>query len=304
MPKARFKDSIQVPNKDRAVLMTVISLGNHSQEGQKLGYFVDLVNTAFKEKSLEKLIIVTTGHLQKHYFSLGLEEELEEVNLENKAQAFDQQWLKKNKNYLDQFKLPVEILSWKELLEKDKDAFNSFLEQIKTDYHANKEFTNLVDKHAGNYVYRKINQYFKGNKKVSSDDFLRVATHYVLEECAALVLQLFKCGADLLCYPDGKTPPANYVWNKYFHDAPLKYVRYKLESLEVKQAVSQFFPRATNTPNLPTCYTQWSLNRVQWNIAQQFLFIQELNRLILTINSSEQNEPIPAETKITHRRSV
>ncbi|MES2998901.1 MAG: hypothetical protein V4700_06250 [Pseudomonadota bacterium] len=41
--RARFKDSIHVPTKNSAVLMTVISLDNHLQTGQQWNYFLDLV---------------------------------------------------------------------------------------------------------------------------------------------------------------------------------------------------------------------------------------------------------------------
>jgi hypothetical protein len=66
--RARFKDSIRIPTKNSAVLMTVISLGNHLQAGQQWNHFLDLADLSVEEKSLEKLVIVTTGHLQCHYF--------------------------------------------------------------------------------------------------------------------------------------------------------------------------------------------------------------------------------------------
>jgi hypothetical protein len=212
--QARFKDSIRVPTKNSAVLMTVISLGNHLQSGPQWDHFLELINLSFAEKSLKKLIIVTTGHLQCHYFSLGLAEALDEKALEAKAHAMDQQWLEKHMSS-ERIKLPIEIMSWKDLLNKPSSslanlpAFDAFFQQIKDDYNDNSEFKNLVNQHAATYVSKKINTYLKNNR-VGYDDFLKVSVDYILEECAAVV-QLFKCGADLLTYPGGMNPPARYV---------------------------------------------------------------------------------------------
>lgn len=236
MPGARFKDSIQIKDKESAILMTVISLGSALQKGAQWTDFLELVDRCFLEKTLSKLIIVTTGHLQRHYFSLGLEKPLEKKEPEEKAFTLDQQWLEKQTG-LEKLKIPVEIISWRDLLHKPTmisgRSFDQFFQLIKSDYADNKEFKHLVDKHADGYVTRKILHYCKGKDHCDRNQFHQVAIDYVLEECAALQ-QIFSCGADLLAYPHGKTPPANYVWNKYFKDESLRYVRYETKSLELK----------------------------------------------------------------------
>lgn len=93
--QARFKDSITLTDKSTAVLMTVISCGNNGQTGKKWDHFCDLVEHSFKEGTIEKLIVVMTGGLQRHYVSLG-SKLLSDQEIEARIHEFDQQWLKKN----------------------------------------------------------------------------------------------------------------------------------------------------------------------------------------------------------------
>ncbi|MES2142698.1 MAG: hypothetical protein V4471_07460 [Pseudomonadota bacterium] len=72
----------------------------------------------------------------------------------------DQAWLTQNKDYLKQFKLPVEIKSWKAVLElKPVGDFTDFLQTLKNHYQENKSFNRVVTKHARQYVARKITKY-------------------------------------------------------------------------------------------------------------------------------------------------
>ena len=298
--QARFKDSLRLPTKKSAVLMTVISVGNSLQQGVNFGHFVDVANQEFKKGTLEKLIIVTTGYLQRHYFSLGLDKPLDNKTLEENAAAMDQAWLDKNDCYLKQLKLPIEIKNWKTILEiKPVGEFTDFLQKLTNHYQENKSFKRVVTKHARQYVARKITNYLSDNdRKVEFDDFMKVAIDYILEELAALI-QLKKCNADFFTYPSQMNPPACHVAKHFVKEASLKYVEYEIS--EFKKAPTLFFQSSTVSAQ----YAQWSLNRVQWNIPQQFLFIHEFNRLISTINAlPEQSELITSVTKITHRRSV
>ncbi|WP_342220266.1 hypothetical protein [Rickettsiella endosymbiont of Miltochrista miniata] len=314
MPGARFKDSIQIKGKESAILMTVISLDSALQKGAQWTDFLELVDRCFIEKSISKLIIVTTGHLQRHYFSLGLENPLEEKEIEEKAIAMDQQWLEKQNVSLAKLKIPLEIISWKDLLNLpttiNTSSFEQFSQLIKSDYEKKREFKHLIDKHADGYVTRKILQYCKGKKHFDRNQFHQVAIHYVLEECAALQ-QIFSCGADFLAYPHGKTPPANYVWNTYFKDESLRYVRYETKSLELKpvpaNAHSDFF--RTKKEDLPTnCasnYVNWAVKQERWSLPQQYQFIRGVEQLVALVNAQNiQQETAQRISKITHRRSV
>lgn len=300
MPNACFKDSLRLPTKNSAVLMTVISVGNSLQQGVNFGHFVDAVNQEFKKGTLEKLIIVTTGYLQRHYFSLGLENPLDKKTLEENAAAMDQAWFNNNDHYLKQLKLPIEKKNWKEVLELEPvGEFTDFLQKLKNHYQENKSFKKAVTKHTRHYVTRKINQYLAENgRKIEFDDFMKVAVDYILEELAGYV-QLKKCGADFFTYPGSMNPPACHVSKHFVKETAFKYIEYEIG--EFKKAPTLFFQPSTVSAQ----YAQWSLNRVQWNIPQQFLFVREFNRLISNINTlPEQNEPITSATKITHRRSV
>ena len=90
--QARFKDSITLSHKSIPVLMTAISCGNQGQTGDNWDIFCDLVEHCYREKSIEKLIVITTGGLQRHYMSLG-PRSLSDQEIEEKIHEFDQQWV-------------------------------------------------------------------------------------------------------------------------------------------------------------------------------------------------------------------
>jgi hypothetical protein len=228
---------------------------------------------------------------------------LDEQTLEEKAQALDNMWFVKHKTYLDQLKLPVECLTWKALLQKTDPHFPDFTTfqlQLNQHYQENKEFRNLVMKHARQYVGRKITQHLQDSgRSVEFDDFLSVAIDYILEELAAFV-QLMKCGADFLTYPGGINPPARHVLKHFFKEAALKYAPYAVEEPQVKN--TSFF-QSTPCNNMTLHYTQWSLRQVKWCPIQEFQFIQRFNQLVDEITQS-QPEPPSEIIKTTHRRSL
>jgi len=309
MPETYFKDSIRVPEKEAAVLMTVISLENHLQQGAHWSQFLNLVDHCFEEKKLEKLIIITTGYLQRHYFSLGLESPLEEAAIEEKAHAMDHKWLENQGSRLENVKIPYEVIHWRALL--NEKSFDAFLQQIKADYKDNKEFKHLVDDHVNRYVARKISHYCKGNDQIDRNYFYNIAVDYILEECAALG-QLFCCRADLLTYPQSINPPANYVWKKYFRDEPLRYVRYETKSLEPEHLPAPTVPSALFKAKINDTFLIYIieymynlLKKEHWNVTQQYRFMQGVDRLIAAINA----EHFPCDTSpetitLTRRNSL
>jgi len=309
MPETYFKDSIRVPEKEAAVLMTVISLENHLQQGAYWSQFLNLVDHCFEEKKLEKLIIITTGYLQRHYFSLGSEPLLEKTAIDEKTQALDRHWLEKQNSGLENLKIPYEVIYWQALL--NEKSFDAFLQQIKTDYKDNKEFKHLVDNHVNRYVARKISHYCKGNDQIDRNYFYNIAVDYILEECAALG-QLFCCRADLLTYPQSINPPANYVWRKYFRNEPLRYVRYETKSLELQHLPAPTVPGCLFTIEAKDIFLRYIveymydlLKQEHWNVTQQYQFIQGFVHLITAINAAYAPRDTPPETiTITRRNSL
>lgn len=286
------------PFKKPDVLMTVISLENHLQQGEWWNKFLEKVEQRFEAGELKKLIIVTTGHLQRHYFSLGVDSSLEIEIIEEKAQLLDRQWLEKQGANLKKLKVPIEIFNWKDLLNRPATlgfpSFETFFQQIKNDYFhdKNKEFKHLVDDHADRYISRKIKTYLKEQKQeINRDVFFKVAIDYALEECAALV-QLFRCGADCLVYPNGKPPPINHIWKKYFAEVPLRYENSKpTKIMPVINKHASFLPVSQN--NLTVEYAHWALNKVPWaslKSEQQFQFIQDFDRLLGSVSSNHIEE--------------
>ncbi|HEY2566941.1 MAG TPA: response regulator [Candidatus Aquirickettsiella sp.] len=149
--QARFKDSITHPHKNSVVLMTAISCGNQGQTGDNWDHFCDLVEHYYKEESIEKLIVVTTGGLQRHYMSLG-SRSLSAQEIEQKIHEFDwvlldislpdikgtevvkryRQWEKKNSKP----RLPIFALTPHQTKEIRKKYFKADI-----DYVLNKPFT-------------------------------------------------------------------------------------------------------------------------------------------------------------------
>ncbi|MFZ0219492.1 MAG: hypothetical protein WAL30_04735 [Candidatus Aquirickettsiella sp.] len=322
MPKlqARFKDSIRTSNKNTAVLMTVISCGNHLQSGKNWDHFLALSEQSYAEKTLEKLIIITTGYLQRHYLSLGLKRLLTEQEIEEKTLTLDSQWLKNHIKIPSGFKIPIEVISWQDLLNKTSNSnsleFGEFFQQITEDYRKkDSAFRNLVNEHAASYVAKKINSFLKENIDTNYDQFLKVAIDYILEECAAIV-QLNKCGGDFLSYPGGMNPPARHIWNKYFQENSLRYVRYEIkqEKPSSPSPYTHFKPKKVsasfkdNECHL-SCFVKCNLETSEWNIKQEVRFIKEFRKLIHRIdNYSEffqtQQDAIQIRKTIIHRNSI
>ena len=114
-----------------------------------------------------------------------------------------------------------------------------------------------------------------------------------------------------MTYPHGKTPPANYVWNTYFKDESLRYVRYATKCLELKlvppNAHSSLF-RAKKEDSPTNCvsnYVNWAVKQERWSLPQQYQFIRGVEKLVTLVNAqSIQQETAQGISKITHRRSV
>lgn len=322
MPKvqARFKDSIRISTKNTAVLMTVISCGNHLQTGKNWDHFLALSEQCYADRTLEKLIIITTGYLQRHYLSLGLSRSLTEQEIEEKTLTLDSQWLKTNIKTPSGFQIPIEIISWKDLLKKESRAnsldFGEFFQKIKEDYNEkDSQFRNLVHEHAASYVAKKINSFLKENVDTNYDHFLKVAIDYILEECAA-ILQLNKCGGDFLSYPGGMNPPARHIWNKYFQEASLRYVRYELKQEKPYSSTpyTHFKPKKVsasfkdNECHL-SCFVQCNLETLEWNVKQEVRFVKEFRKLIHRIDNysqfyQTQQDAIQIRKTIMHRNSI
>lgn len=312
--QARFKDSITLSHKSIPVLMTAISCGNQGQTGDNWDIFCDLVEHCYREKSIEKLIVITTGGLQRHYMSLGFRS-LSDQEIEEKIHEFDQQWVKKNIKTSSKYTIPIEIISWKDLLNKsysmDSQNFDEFFKKIREDYdHNDREFRNLVNKHASTYVTKKMNRFLKENVDVSYEHFLKVAVNYVLEECAA-IFQLHKCNADLFTYPGGINPPGRHIWNKYFKDSSLRYIRYEIKRNKSLQPNPSAFSISKSTffteqPCHIACYIQCNLKAHNWSLPQEIRFIQEFKKLIHQIDhfTEAQQDAINQRKAITHRRSI
>jgi hypothetical protein len=311
--QARFKDSLCLPNQNAVTLMTVISVGNTLQQGIKFSHFVDLVNQEFKKGTIKKLIIVTTGYLQRHYFSLGLDKALDETEIEKEARELDEAWFKENEVYLKRLAYPPERQNWKTVLSLEPvSEFTQFLWTLNKHYQENKSFKKAITKHTSGYVSRKIKNYFnETGRQVEIDAFKKVAINYILEELAAFV-QLKKFGADVFTYPGSMNPPACYLVKHFPSETSLKYIVYEVQECEAKKKCEEkkpaplfFQPQFQSQPQQAlTQHVQCLLEQVNWNTAQKIKFTRGFNQLLASINAlTKQNEPLSSISKIITRRA-
>jgi hypothetical protein len=79
-----------MPSTKPETLITVISLDNCLQQGTPWNEFLTTIEERFRKHELNKLIIITTGYLQRHYFVLGVDKLQKEKEIQEKSHELDQ----------------------------------------------------------------------------------------------------------------------------------------------------------------------------------------------------------------------
>jgi|SRR6185312_16284874 len=176
-------------------LINVISKKNPTQTGVPFDKFIDLVNE--NSQKIKKLTIVSTSYLYRHY--------------QDDREEFDKKWVKKNQNSLSKLTIPLEIISWKQVIESEN--YVSYLEKVVSLYEKDNDFKEIVNKLSVKY---------------SENKDLEASRNYLLEECAgSLVLK----SIGSITYPGKLNDAIQYTFNKV-GDGQFQYIKYRIRYTE------------------------------------------------------------------------
>jgi len=283
--RAKFRNCSDITAQwEGSTIMTAISIGNHQQDNERFGSFVDLVNHYGRLKKVAKLMILVSGYLQRHYVHLRWDEYDEERAIKV-AKGMDDDWLERNRVDLDRLTVPVEVVRWDEL--SLAEGFEDILKKVMRDYAEDPVFTALIDAHEEAYVGRKIKTYVEDGNSFVPSQLRKAAMDYMMEECASYV-QMVHHGFQYFAYPGGMPAPGDYVLNKYFPLKPLKYLRYEIRRIretEPEPQPKRVDPFTRTSPEFRKKVIL-ALNPIEWNTQKEEKFLVKLNLLLEEFNTS------------------
>ncbi len=213
-------------------VVTIISIDQHYQQKDEFKAFCLTMNEEYKKKNLLKLTVVETGYLKRHYLRLDKKyPSTEEADVD--AIQLGTDWVKEQLCSLNLLKMPVEIISWKDLLEeistaKDK-PFLEYLDRVKDTYRTDEVFSREVDTLSKKYG-EKLSHQYNPNKDESIDKAcLEAAKNYLLEE-SSIIFKLVPRGFNAQIYPGNRNAALRYVYKKFFREVnPIPWIRYDIQ---------------------------------------------------------------------------
>lgn len=240
---AKFKDSIEHPKKNAVCLLTVISVDQDYQQGESFRAFCQLLNQEYElNKRINKLIVVETGYLKRHY--IRLDPSLSTENATNKAKQWGEDWVKNHRVYLETLKIPYEVKRWNEitkgtLIDKNEMSFAVHVDKIKTDYEKeDNRLKDLINTLSRSYAFKLVDEWDRKGTKLNFDACFQAAKNYLIEE-GAIIFELIKLGADYITYPDRSNPVLKYIYKKYLIETdPLPWKRYQIINTQALESSS------------------------------------------------------------------
>jgi vacuolar-type H+-ATPase subunit E/Vma4 len=197
MTKAFFKENLEGISGKISITL-VISIENESFHGEAFKSFIELVNQ--KKEKIEKLVIIDTTYLNRHYDKTLANEKLESP------------WLRSHKEIINGCEAITEVKSW-------LDHINS--EEYKKT-HATLLASYQGDEHGCNVDEKLRDIVLSTAKNFSHKAPLKQTVSYLLEECAgAAVLNGY------VTYAGDFNAAIKYTLSKYNTD--LKLISYKIK---------------------------------------------------------------------------
>jgi hypothetical protein len=121
MFKIKLRGHLHRSSGQCASAVSIISIDQHYQQGDKFKAFCLAINEEYEKKNLNKLTIVETGYLKKHY--LRLDKCYSSVDeADSAAIQLGESWAEKQQSSLDLLEIPNKVISWKDLLETQANA--------------------------------------------------------------------------------------------------------------------------------------------------------------------------------------
>jgi tRNA-dependent cyclodipeptide synthase len=168
-----------------------VSVGREYHEGDKLKAAIEWINTRF-----QFVIVDVADTLQRH--NLMLEQGLSETLAYEKARRMGDEWLERNKEPLNAFRIPVRIDCWDDRLKHPQ--YRNTRVQFEQLYWNNNVFQQAVNTDAARFVRRQMDK----NPEVSVQHAFENSVKYLLEETAALTL-FYRENPCATIYPSSST---------------------------------------------------------------------------------------------------
>ncbi|WP_218813604.1 hypothetical protein [Rickettsiella endosymbiont of Dermanyssus gallinae] len=299
LPTIKFRGHLHRSSGQSASAVTVISIDQHYQQGDKFKAFCQAINEEYEKRNLIKLTIVETGYLKRHYLRLDKNySSTEEADLA--AIQLGETWIKEQLSSLYSLNVPVEILSWKEIIEsqigEEDKLFSDYLSKIENDYTSDSIFKNHVNTISNKYA-EKLSVKYRSNGLENLDEAcLKAARDYLLEE-SSIIFKLVHRGFNCQLYPGNRNAALRYISKKYFSETnPIPWVRYEIKypsdvkEKKLNHAASFFFEN--------TDISKQEIKNKITELLSSLVNEEKIYFLTEQLNQLEQN------VRITHERDI
>lgn len=256
LPTIKFRSHLHRSSGQSASAVMIISIDQHYQQGDEFKLFCSAINEEYEKKNLIKLTIVETGYLKRHYLRLDKNyPSIEEADLA--AIRLGETWIKEQLSSLYSLNVPVEILSWKDLLEGQVNStdkpFAEYLAITEETYKTDKVFIRDVDRLSKKYAEKLSNRYNPHQETSLNKACLDAAKNYLLEE-SSIIFKLIPRGFNAQLYPGTGNAALRYIYKKFFGETnPIPWIRYDIrepsatKEKKLKKSTSLFFESSTNS---------------------------------------------------------
>ena len=163
--------------KNSTCLLT-ISIGQETHEDNRFAATMEMIKQSFKGCT-----IALHDVLQRHTIALAYNKEAS--NFYDMAIAAGDSWLERNKEYLSNSAIPINVLRWDSWLsDPDYEKHKSMvLAEIKSDDHYREQFDLTIDDYLSRYC-RRLEKPLDFDKQRAH----RLCLDYLIEECAVMCL--------------------------------------------------------------------------------------------------------------------
>ena len=245
--KAQFKDKTGALKEAKIILMG-ISMKQTHQSGVELHAFVNEINN---HSNIEKVILVITDYLHRHYVQLEGNKSVKEA--EEGAEEMGKTWKKKNQLILNEIPTKkLQIVKWKSLIEDC--FFNDCLSKVLKVYDKEDNFKKLVDVYAQKFGQKYYD--LLSDRGTTLESCTYAAKNYFLEE-SAIILKFILFKFDIMTYPGECNEGISYIYNKFI-EKPLNFIPYRFRNSGKE---NKFFPESIKNQQEKTINETYQLKK-------------------------------------------
>lgn len=231
LPNIKLRSHLHRSSGQCSSLVSIISIDQHYQQDDEFKAFCLTMNEEYEKKNLLKLTIVETGYLKRHYLRLDKSYSSEEADLS--AIKLGRNWVQEQSSSLDLLKMPLEIISWKELLEEqvtlDDKSFSEYLSTVENVYETDEIFSGEVDTLSKKYGEKLSYKYNTHKDETLDKACIEAAKSYLLEE-SSIIFKLVSRGFNAQIYPGNRNAALRHIYKKFFKETnPIPWIRYDIK---------------------------------------------------------------------------